>query len=227
MGMNFGKIIVLNSDTKKSSLEILNSIVPSTLNKANGYIDTRIDGNIAFSKFKNGIIEIANSDIAESIFRNHDSDIIVKLYENLNHPKTILILQYYDFNNTFGYIVIENGVVIRKRRSSAGTLLENFGDILECETLLKDSTKIQAIYNEELGELEELNDDNEEFDEEEIENAYQLKGGEILSESDLSLRLLDSIMINYLGENSWDWMPEIEINESFTFKDDLIALLNL
>ncbi|MDF7821659.1 hypothetical protein P1X15_28830 [Runella sp. MFBS21] len=217
MGANFGLVVAIGKPTiAKTFEEIVTALMPYPVIKSEEHhVDTRRDGNVHIVKTKEGLLEISSSQVTEKIFKN-DLIFLDKLFNSLEQPPIILILQNYDYSNTFGYVIIENGNIVRKRRSSSGVLLENYGELLPCETILKNARPLKAVYNEDLDILEEVS--NPDYDDEEIENAYKILGKkELLDEETVSTILLDKVMITYLGKDLWNWNPEIESSASFTY----------
>lgn len=156
-----------------------------------GHFDSRLPGNIAVES-KNGAIFIYSSELAERILFNRDT-IAPSLLTALGNPEIAVIFCHYDVSESFGYVILENGVPTRSRMHT------------------EDKTNDEGAPKEfELPWLQA-----ESFIEEEGEPpAYRnTETGQTSTEAYVTAHMLDVVMQAFFGVCPWDeWNYKSEFN---------------
>ncbi|MFD2523579.1 hypothetical protein [Emticicia soli] len=187
--------------------------------EATGYPDTRQDQHFCIVKTKDNFIWFESSWVTDEIFYNGQTERLNRIYEFFNKPAFMIALNEYDSGGTYGYVIIENGQIIRKRRTICYDTTIDEGEPLPLEKDWLSGKKIIADFDEDgnLVEIEGKKTDEEIEDEDLVRAVVNPVTNEVVEENELTQILHKKVMIHFFGYTIWDRL-EYDFYKCYTLR---------
>lgn len=139
--------IIIKCDSTKFSIEEACKYFFGDGEKTECYDDTRKRNYISMSKYKNEF-HIRNSDFANLFFKK-DLIALQKLNTFFNTPELAFAFNWFESGGTFGYAIIQDGIIRRIYRTLSYIKFESFGEpIKQEEEWLLGDTFIKILKDE-------------------------------------------------------------------------------
>lgn len=185
------------------------------------YVHRQYGQKVSITKTSDGFIWLGSSKIVDGILQNGETNFIKEIYEYLNKPDLMIALNEYDSGGTYGYGIIKNGELIRRRITLSYDKTIESGNFLELEKEWLEGEQI-------IGKYDEDNDcfkkSKKKLTPEELEENEDYKicrvnknTGELISEAELTQFLHKNVMIEYFGYTIWESVDKVEVLETISY----------
>ncbi|WP_431265177.1 hypothetical protein ACQ859_07075 [Roseateles chitinivorans] len=200
MGYTQAGLILKRSTTTDDPLALVERLtgeLAEELNRQNPWPFDPRSHNDVLVQFANGACVITNHDLVWSILEDPDFD-VEALHQKLGAPDSFMVFCRYDGGGTFGYAVVEQGRLVRRRLQTTGVpSLPPLTDVGEPLALEAPWLSAKFFYEDD--------EDEEDIPEDEREKILYLDDKDDgIPEYWLTCRLLEKLLEERYGVIPWD-----------------------
>lgn len=197
MGASFGGIAIKFNSEKIELISIAKEFFGENIEKVYASCDTRCNGCVYLGRTEDFLV-IINKSLGEQFLESQGIEMVEKYFQYFQKPDFIFAFEEYDNGEIYGYSLIYEGVVKRQFKSVEYQKVLDFGTPEAVEDKwLNAETKIEDIGD---GEF--------------VLVYKSPRNGEYYTEMGLPQLILQELMLEKLGFNSWN-LDEFIIEEAF------------